>query len=62
MTRSTVILEGADDMLIREFRIGDELALHAVFHSAVHHLARDRYTPEQLDAWTPAAIDAGCTR
>jgi len=44
-------------MSIREFRFGDEQALHAVFHSSVHGLASRHYTPQQLEAWAPAAID-----
>ena len=45
-------------MLIREFRIGDEMALHAVFYSAIHQTASKDYTPEQIDAWAPKQIDA----
>jgi len=44
-------------MRIREFRIGDESALRAVFRSAVHELASADYTPEQIEAWAPAALD-----
>ncbi len=43
---------------IREFRPGDEAALHAVFHSAVHMLAIRDYTAEQIAAWSPAEPDA----
>ncbi|MGZ2499252.1 putative acetyltransferase [Ralstonia sp. 151470066-2] len=46
-------------MLIRPFRLGDEPALHAVFHSAVHEIAAGRYSPEQLEAWAPTHYDAG---
>ena len=42
---------------IRDFRAGDEAALHAVFHSAVHMTAAQSYTPLQLDAWAPHEID-----
>jgi putative acetyltransferase len=42
---------------IRDFRIGDESALHAVFHSAVRVTARDSYSPVQIDAWAPREID-----
>ncbi len=45
-------------ILIREFRIGDEPALHDVFLSAVHELAAGDYTPEQIDAWAPRFVDA----
>ena len=39
--------------MVRDFREGDEEALYAVFHSAVHALAVPDYTPEQLAAWAP---------
>jgi putative acetyltransferase len=42
---------------IRNFRAGDEAALHAVFHSAVHMTAIQSYTPLQIDAWAPHEID-----
>ncbi|MBP6280060.1 MAG: GNAT family N-acetyltransferase [Rhodocyclaceae bacterium] len=45
-------------MKIRRFGIGDELALHRVFFSAIHDIAVHDYTPEQIDAWAPANIDA----
>ncbi len=44
-------------MIIREFRIGDELALYQVFFSAIHEIASQDYTPEQINAWAPAEID-----
>ncbi len=44
-------------MQIREFRVGDESALHAVFHSSIHLLACADYTPEQIDAWAPEKMD-----
>jgi putative acetyltransferase len=44
--------------LIRTFRIGDEAALHAVFHASVHTLARRHYTAEQLAAWAPSEHDS----
>lgn len=46
-------------MLIREFQLGDEAGLLAVFRSAIHEIARNDYTPEQIQAWAPASIDAG---
>jgi putative acetyltransferase len=46
-------------MHIRDFRIGDEMALYAVFHSAVHQLASQHYTSDQIDAWAPRTIDQG---
>lgn len=45
-------------MKIRRFTPGDEAALLAVFHSAVHETAARDYTPAQLAAWAPADIDA----
>ncbi|ANJ75551.1 GNAT family N-acetyltransferase [Ralstonia insidiosa] len=44
-------------VVIRPFRSGDEPALHAVFHSAVHGIAAARYRPEQLEAWAPTDYD-----
>ncbi len=44
-------------LVIRPFHPGDEPALHAVFHSAVHGIAAARYRPEQLNAWAPADYD-----
>jgi putative acetyltransferase len=44
-------------MHIREFRIGDEMALYAVFHSSVHQLASEHYTRAQLNAWAPRKFD-----
>ena len=45
-------------MLIRPFRAGEELALHALFHASVHQLALEHYSPQQLQAWAPAGFDA----
>lgn len=44
-------------MNIREFRVGDEKALHAVFLSAIHEIAINDYTPEQINAWAPRSFD-----
>jgi putative acetyltransferase len=44
-------------MHIREFRIGDEMSLHAVYYSAIHQLASKDYTSEQINAWAPAIFD-----
>lgn len=43
---------------IRNFRPGDEPALRALFHAAVHGLAAKHYTADQLAAWAPAQHDA----
>jgi putative acetyltransferase len=44
-------------MQIREFRCGDEPALHAIFHSAIHAIACRDYTAEQINAWAPDDLD-----
>jgi putative acetyltransferase len=44
-------------MKIRDFQLGDEPELHAVFRSAVRDLASKDYTPEQIEAWAPASYD-----
>jgi putative acetyltransferase len=41
------------NLLIREFRAGDEAALWTVFYSAVHEIASADYSPEQIQAWAP---------
>ena len=43
---------------LREFRVGDEPALRAVFESAIHGTARRDYSQQQLDAWAPREFDA----
>lgn len=44
-------------MHVRNFAFGDELALQAVFYSAVHAIAASDYTAAQLDAWAPERPD-----
>jgi putative acetyltransferase len=44
-------------MLVRNFRIGDEAALHQVFLSAIHGIAINDYTLEQVEAWAPKNLD-----
>jgi putative acetyltransferase len=44
-------------MLVRNFRIGDEAALHQVFLSAIHGVAINDYTLEQVAAWAPRNLD-----
>ena len=44
-------------MRIREFQLGDEAGLYAVFLSAIRELASKDYTPEQIEAWAPASFD-----
>lgn len=44
-------------MDIRRFEVGDERALFAVYHSAVHRVAARDYSAEQVQAWAPADLD-----
>lgn len=44
-------------MHVRSYRPGDEIALWQVFHDAVHQLAANHYSQEQLDAWAPQRPD-----
>jgi putative acetyltransferase len=44
-------------MEIRRFQPGEELALFEVFYSAIHLIARNDYSEEQLKAWAPSDID-----
>ena len=44
-------------MLVRNFQIGDEAALHQVFISAIHGIAVKDYTLEQVEAWAPKNLD-----
>ncbi len=45
-------------MVIRRFRLGDEMALFRVFFSAVHEIASRDYTGEQVNAWASADTDS----
>jgi putative acetyltransferase len=47
----------APSVKVRDFRIGDEPALYAVFYSAVHEIASQHYAPDQIDAWAPESPD-----
>ncbi len=42
---------------IRNSRTGDEAALRALFHAAVHSLTAHHYNAEQRAAWAPAEHD-----
>ena len=44
-------------MLIRNFKPADADELRQVFYLSVHDLARNFYTPEQLDVWAPESYD-----
>lgn len=56
-SRLSQTLAVRSSMHIREFRLGDEADLRAVFHSAVHKLASKDYTPQQIEAWAPTSFD-----
>ena len=43
-------------MNVREFQLGDERALHVVYHSAIHEVASKDYTTEQIEAWAPESL------
>ena len=42
---------------LRDFQPGDELALRAVFESAIRETARRDYSQEQVEAWAPREFD-----
>jgi len=44
-------------MHIRRFQPGEEFALFEVFYSAIHLIARNDYSEEQLNAWAPLDFD-----
>lgn len=44
-------------LCVRPFRAEDAPALAALFHAAVHGIARRDYSQEQVDAWSPRAPD-----
>ncbi len=44
-------------MKIRRFQPGEELELFKVFHSAIHLIAKNDYSEEQLNAWAPSDLD-----
>lgn len=46
-----------EGILIRHFRVGDAAALHQVFLSAIHGIAINDYTLEQVQAWAPRTVD-----
>jgi putative acetyltransferase len=55
-TRSVADIEPFDAVKIREFQLGDEPALHAVYHSAIHEVACKDYSAEQIEAWAPESL------
>jgi putative acetyltransferase len=44
-------------MKIRRYDLGDEPQLWQLFHETIHTVNARDYTPEQLQAWSPAEID-----
>ena len=44
-------------MRIRPFREGDEARLAALFHAAIHQIAAQHYSLEQVNAWAPQVPD-----
>jgi putative acetyltransferase len=44
-------------MNIRRFQPGEELALFEIYYSAIHLIAKNNYSEEQLNAWAPADLD-----
>lgn len=44
---------------IRRYREGEEPALFEIYYSAIHLVACQNYTPEQLQAWAPRDVDSG---
>lgn len=49
-------------MNIRRFKIGDEPALFGIYHSAIHMVASQHYSHEQVMAWAPDKLDADLWR
>lgn len=46
------------DAMVRRYVPADAAGIAQVFHASVHGLARAQYSPEQLNAWSPAPRDA----
>ena len=49
-------------MKVRPYKPEDAPALVALFHAAVHQIARLYYSQAQVDAWAPAVPDVGTFR
>ncbi len=43
---------------VRPYRDGDAPRLAALFHAAIHGIARNHYSQAQVDAWCPRVPDA----
>jgi hypothetical protein len=57
ISRLRALAANTAKVLIRDFRVGDEPDLHQVFLSAIHRIAIDDCTPEQVNAWAPRTLD-----
>lgn len=44
-------------MHVRRFQPGEELALFEIYYSAIHLIARNDYSEEQLNDWAPLDTD-----
>ncbi|WP_294124084.1 GNAT family N-acetyltransferase [Sphingomonas sp.] len=44
-------------MRIRPFQLGDEARLAALFHAAIHQVAAQYYSQDQVNAWAPQLPD-----
>lgn len=44
-------------IIVREYQLGDEQQIAKLFYETVHHINRQDYSKEQLNAWAPANID-----
>jgi len=52
-TTVTAKNERVSNMKIRPFRRGDEAKLAAIFHAAIHQIAGQHYSLDQVNAWAP---------
>lgn len=44
-------------LVIRAYTVADTLNIVQLFHDTVHAINRQHYSPEQLQAWAPEAMD-----
>lgn len=43
---------------VRTFKVEDAGTLAVIFHASIHAIGKNFYTPQQLDAWSPAPLSA----
>jgi len=43
--------------MIRRYQPGDEVFIGRIFHDAIFQLAKDDYSPAQLEAWAGPSVD-----